>query len=94
MKFICGNIIQVIIVKLLIQFFSRINSNFWVNLEIYHNQKIRHIMWTYSLSKYSLLNHLINKKDLLKKYTQFMIHKQNIFSLTKGNDGSTNKEQL
>ena len=94
MKATSGNTIQVIIVKLLIQSFSRISSNFWVNLEIYHNQKIRHIMWTYSLSKYSLLNHLINEKDLLKKYTRFMLHKQNIISLTKENDGSTNKEQL
>ena len=94
MKATSGNTIQVIIVKLLIESFSHISSNSWVNLEIYHNQKIRHIMWTYSLSKYSLLNHLINEKDLLKKYTRFMIHKLNIFSLIKGNDVSTNKEQL
>ena len=94
MKATYGNTIQVTIVKLLIQFFSSISSNFWVNLEIYYHLNIRHTMWTYSLSKYSLFNPLINEKDLLKKYTQFMIHKLNIFSLTKGNDGSTNKEQL
>ena len=94
MKATSGNTIQVIIVKLLIQSFSRINSNFWVNLETYHNPKIRYTMWIYSLNKYLLFNPLINEKDLLKKYTRFMLHKQNIISLIKGNDGFTNKEQL